>query len=344
MRRLTPVAAWEARSGTATRAVDARVVALLRAVAASGTLAAAARSCSVPYRTAWGVIEDAGAALGAPLVVLERGRGATLTPLAQRWLALDDGVRAALDQPTFVLDVRGTTSRTAAAARGSPLRIAASHDLALAELKDRWSASHGIALRFQGSAESLDALLRGRADVAGFHVDVRRHEGDPLLARLDASRDALLRFITRTQGLMLPRGNPRRVKALADVATKGLSFVNRQPGSGTRLLLDRLLAESGVAAEAIAGYGREEFTHAAVAATVASGRAEAAFGIQAAAAQFGLAFVPVATERYLFACRRRALDTPRMAAFRALLASPATGAVVRPLPGYALDSPGTLLR
>jgi putative molybdopterin biosynthesis protein len=74
-----------------------------------------------------------------------------------------------------------------------------------------------------------------------------------------------------------------------------------------------------------------------VAATIAAGKAEAGFGIQAAAAQFGLAFLPVISERYLFACRRRILDTPRVAAFRALLASSATRAVVRPLPGYALE-------
>ena len=339
--RLAPAAAWRLQRGTSMLAVDERVLALLRAIAASGTLAGAARACAVPYRSAWGVIEEAGSALGAPLVILERGRGATLTPLAQRWLALDDSARTALERASLVLEVRRMPARASPAA---PLRLFASHDIALAELKDRWSASEGISLQFIGSVESLDALRAGRADVAGFHVDLREPASDPLLARVDARRDALLRFITRTQGLILPRGNPRRVKTVADIAAKQLSFVNRQPGSGTRLLLDRLLAESGLAPGAIAGYGREEFTHAAVAATVAAGRADAGFGIEAAAAQFGLAFVPVATERYLFACRRRALDTPRVAAFRALLASDATRAVVRPLPGYALDAPGSLLR
>ena len=75
---------------------------------------------------------------------------------------------------------------------------------------------------------------------------------------------------------------------------------------------------------------------------MAAGRADAALGIEAAAVQFGLAFVPLLTERYGFACRRRALATPRVVAFRTLLASEATAAVVRSLPGYALDRPGEI--
>jgi molybdate-binding protein len=133
------------------------------------------------------------------------------------------------------------------------------------------------------------------------------------------------------------------VRSLRDLSAKRLSIVNRQPGSGTRLLFDRLLVREGIPPSALAGYANEEFTHAAVAATVAAGRAEAGFAIRAAAAQFGLGFVPVVTERYLFACARRDVESPRVAAFRALLASRTTRAVVAPLPGYALDAPGTLL-
>jgi molybdate-binding protein len=131
------------------------------------------------------------------------------------------------------------------------------------------------------------------------------------------------------------------VQSLRDVAAKRLRFVNRQPGSGTRILLDRLLAGAGIAPAAIDGYGNEEFTHGAVAATVATGKADAAFGLEAAAAEHGLAFVPLAQERYLFACRRRALGGTAIRAFRRLIAGAATRAVVDRLAGYALDEPGT---
>jgi len=340
LRRLSALSAWVLRDadGEGGQVVDARVLPLLRAIAKLGTLVAAAPAAGVPYRTAWAVLEQAEEEIGAPLVELTRGRGALLTAFAKRWLAADaEALGALADVPA--LDAQPVRARVAPKT-APPLRIAASHDIALAQLRDRWRVAHDVALEFHGSAESLDAWRAGQADLAGFHVTVdgnAAQERDPLLARLDPARDALLPFISRMQGLILPRGNPRRVKSVADVAAKHLTIVNRQPGSGTRILFDRLLARAGVDPASLPGYTNEEFTHAAVAATIAAGKAEAGFGIQAAAAQFGLAFVPVVSERYLFACRRRILDTPRVVAFRALLASAATRAVVRPLPGYVIE-------
>lgn len=339
-RALVPGIAWALRDGRGAQAIDARLLPLIRGIAHTGTLVAAARSCNVPYRTAWGVLEDAGRALGTPLVTLARGRGASLTPLSRRWLDVDELARQALDASMFSVALRPGDTRVATAKAAPLLKVAASHDIALAQLKDRWRVGHGIALAFHGSAESLDAFHGGQAELAGFHVDSDASASDPLLARLDPSRDALLRFLTREQGLIVPRGNPKRVRTLADLASKRLAIVNRQPVSGTRLLFDRLLAREGVEPAALAGYSNEEFTHVAVAATIAAGRADAGFGIRAAAAQFGLAFLSLVTERYLFACRRRALDTAKVRAFRVLLASDATRAVVVPLPGYALDGPG----
>lgn len=342
MSRLTtlrPTVGWSAWRGTQERSLDPRLPALLRGIARTGTLTAAARVEGIPYRTAWAVVEDAGREVGVPLVDLVRGRGARLTPLGQRLVAAHEAAVAA----TAVLEALEVATReTAQRTRlPLPLRVAASHDIALAQLRDRWRLAHDVLLDFHGSAESLDAFRSGSVDVAGFHVE--RHttrDADPLLARLDPARDALVSFITRTQGLIVPRGNPRRLRSLAHVVARGLAIVNRQSGSGTRLLLDRLLARAHIDPARVRGYTQEEFTHAAVAATVAAGRADAALGIQAAAAQFGLSFVPLAVERYCFACRRRSLDSARVAAFRELLASDATRAVVAPLPGYALDHPG----
>lgn len=332
MRRLQPIVSWTL-SERGVRPLAREFVPLLAAIAAHGSLAAAARALALSYRGAWGLIEAAERETGAKFVVLERGRGARLAPAGERLLAADTAARR-------LLETHGTALRVPVreavhhAAPTSALRVAASHDMALAALRGAWRAQHGIDVDFHGSAESLALYARGEADIAGFHV----LPGDRLLlAMLRATRDVPLRFLRRSQGLILPRGNPRRVRTLADVARRRLRFVNRQPGSGTRLLLDQLLARGGLRPADVDGYANEEFTHAAVAATIAAGKAEAGFGIQAAAAQFGLAFVPVIGERYLFACRRRILDTPRVAAFRALLASTATRAVVRPLPGYALE-------
>lgn len=338
---LKPTAAWNVeRAGQPAAVLDARVLGLLRGIADLQSLAAAAREAGVPYRSAWAVLEGAASQLGTPLAELTRGRGAILTPLGQRLVAGDDQLRHVVAQRVHVIEL----DRDARPARrAQPLRVAASHDIALAQLKDRWRLSHGVALEFHGSAESLDAFRAGAVDVAGFHVvKGATRAGDPLLARLDRTRDVLIRFMTREQGLIVGRGNPLRVRDVSDLGDGALVLVNRQPGSGTRLLLDRLLARAGVDPAGIPGYGNEEFTHAAVAATVAAGKADVGFGIRAAAAQFGLAFVPVATERYLFACRRRMLDRKALHTFRALLTDAATRAVIRPLPGYALDRPGEL--
>jgi putative molybdopterin biosynthesis protein len=335
---LTPSAGWLARDFAGETAIDARVIPLLLAIRRVGSLAAAARDCGVPYRSAWALIEEAERSIGAPVANLVRGKGATLTPLAERWLAAHQEAAAVL-----AARVKPIAAGAASAPdRAFEVRIAASHDIALAQLRDRWRAQHRVEVVFHGSAESLDAYRAGSVDVAGFHVAEGRRRDDPLLARLDPARDAVLRFLTRSQGLIVGKGQARRVRSLADVAARRLAIVNRQPGSGTRVLFDRLLAEAGIEGSSLSGYGTEEFTHAAVAATVAAGRADVGFGIEAAARQLGLGFVPLATEHYRFVCLARALHAPAIAAFRALLRDDATRAVVTPLPGYRLDRPGTI--
>jgi len=333
MRRLAAAIGWRL-PGREGGWLDPRVVELVSLAAREGSLAAAARVAAMPYRTAWALVDEAERALGGRLLVLERGVGATLAPLGERLLAARREARRLLDARRGDLDV--PLVRETPGVQQTGLAIAASHDLVLAELRDAWSRRYGIAIAFHGSEEALALFVDGRVDLAGFHVPTDRAGADTLLAKLDRRRDVTLPFVTRTQGLILPRGNPAGVASLADVVAKRLRLVNRQPGSGTRLALERLLARAKIASEAIAGWSREEFTHAAVAATVAAGEADVGFGIQAAAAQLGLSFVPLAEERYAFACRRRELDDPRIVAFRKLIASPTVAKVVAPLPGYRL--------
>jgi molybdate transport repressor ModE-like protein len=353
MRTLRATIGWRL-PGRAADELDARVVELVALAARHGSLAAAARAAGLPYRTAWALVAAAERALGHRLLLLERGVGARPAALGERILRAKAEAERLLDARRDAVDVRLGHERAPKERPG--LRIAASHDLVLAELRDAWMRRHGIAVAFHGSAEAIDLFLAGRADLAGFHVamgsDPRFRGSDPgflakrgsdpgvpagsLLAVLDPARDAVLPFVERTQGLILPRGNPAGVRSLADLVARRLRFVNRQPGSGTRIALEGLLAREGVDPAGIAGWTREEFTHAAVAATVAAGEAEAGFGLQAAAAQLGLAFVPLLRERYAFACRRRELADPRVRAFRGLLVSPTVAKVVAPLPGYRL--------
>lgn len=133
---------------------------------------------------------------------------------------------------------------------------------------------------------------------------------------------------------MVKAGNPKELTRLTDLAQRGLRFVNRQPGSGTRLCLDFLLAQQGVAPGNIHGYTHEEFTHAAVAATVASGMADAAFGIEAAAREQNLDFVPIVSEHYYLAARASVLQKPGTRALLDYLDSREFRRLVNSLAGY----------
>ena len=181
---------------------------------------------------------------------------------------------------------------------------------------------HGRRIRFElfwrGSEEALAELGRDECEMAGFHVPENWsvEQLDAWLRRwLDPARHVCLPVMRRRQGLIVARGNPHKLQTLADVSRRGLRMVNRQRGSGTRSMIDQLLAANNLRPESIAGYNHEEFTHEAIAATVATGQADVGFGIEAAAARYDLSFVPLVTERYGFAMSRGIAESPEGRAF-----------------------------
>jgi molybdate transport repressor ModE-like protein len=328
---------WQAGDGD----LDIRLIPLLRAIAKEGSLNRAVSSLQLSYRHAWGLLGKMESALGRSLVVMERGRGARLSPFAEKLLAADDAAAGILDSELGAT-VQALNRETSAARQRrapKPLTVHASHDLALAELRDRLSGPNNVAfdLHFRGSLECLSSLARGECDLAGFHVP-DTGSGSTLpeqyqrWLKLRALR--IVHFVTRQQGLIMARGNPLHIRSLADVVRTRARFVNRQPGSGTRLLFDSLLAASGIRPAQINGYALEEFTHAAVAATIASGMTDAGFGIEAAARRQRLDFVPIARERYYLAARGSSLAKPSAAALLKALQSGALRPILRRLPGY----------
>ena len=327
-----------------------RLVMLLESIARTGNLQAAAKTTGLSYRHAWGLLEAAANELGESLVVPQQGKGTRLSPLAERLLAgLVDAsgpLAAAIREAEVRLLASLETSLSAGPAK--TVVVHASHDLALARLRDLLQSEKGstkdpaLELHFQGSLDCLAALRRKQCDIAGFHLPVM-----PGASALVAQLRPWLRMkslrvtnlFDRTQGLMVTTGNPKKLVTIADLARKGVRFVNRQPGSGTRLCFDFLLADRGLRPGAIHGYAHEEFTHAAVAATVASGMADAGFGIEAAAQEQGLAFVPLVKEHYYLAARAAILRQPRLRALLAHLEQPAFRKMVSNLAGYkASDS------
>jgi molybdate transport repressor ModE-like protein len=338
--RILPALSLRLDDGAATP-LDARLLPLLEAIAASGSLAAAVDTKGISYRAAWGILRDWQARLGTALVLLERGRGASLTAAGRQLLEAHRAAQRHLAGalPALAIEVGGTLRPHG---RGATLRlrIAASHDLALAAFAGEALARErlDLDLSFMGSLRALEEFDAGRVPVAGFHVPVGgrvARSRTPFLRFLDARRDRLVRLVDRDQGLILPRGNPQHVRTLAEAAVRGLRFVNRQRGSGTRLVVDQLLAAARIEPRRLAGYTREEFTHAAVAATVASGGADVGFGLHAAAAEYGLAFVPIVRERYFLAVRARGLEAPALERLRSALRAPAFAALLAGIPGYA---------
>lgn len=321
--------------------MEPRLVLLLESIARHGNLQAASKATGLSYRHAWGLLEAAAQQLGDTLVLPQQGRGTRLSPLAERLLA--GLVDASGPLAAAIREGEGRLRDTLAAAlKTTPSKAAiiyASHDLALARLRDLPDANHDVPLElhFQGSLDCLAALRRKQCDLAGFHLPALS-EASVLAAqlrpwlRLKSLRVA--RLFDRTQGLMVAAGNPKQLSTLADLARRGVRFVNRQPGSGTRLCLDFLLAQQRLRPGAIHGYAHEEFTHAAVAATVASSMADAGFGIEAAAREHKLGFVPLLQEHYYFAARGPALRQPRLQALLAQMESPAFQKLVNKLAGY----------
>jgi molybdate transport repressor ModE-like protein len=312
---------------------------LLEAVQTCGSLAKAAEILGFSYRHIWGSLGKWEKAVGRPLVRLERGRGAKLTDFGEKLVRAEQAARSRLEQQIETVQRDFEHELSAELLRGTTnLVMHASHDLALAHLRDLLQKTHGIQLQlqYQGSLESLDALAQGRCDVAGFHLPEGGLETDFFYhRRAFKARDHTLIFCaTRTQGLMVAPGNPKAIHALRDLTRPDVRMINRQLNSGTRLELDQLLREAGIDAGSIAGYDAFEFTHLAVAATIASGMCDVGFGIEAAAAQHRLGFIPLLRERYYLACRSEIVSAQPLKSLIATLKSQEFATLAGQLAGY----------
>jgi molybdate-binding protein/DNA-binding transcriptional regulator YhcF (GntR family) len=186
------------------------------------------------------------------------------------------------------------------------IRFEGSHDPALTFLAGEFpkaAPGFSLQLRFSGSLGGLIALAEGKAELAGCHLwdEESNTYNDPFVRRLlPNKRVALVTLAQRRLGLIVSSGNPGEVSNMADLAKPGLSFANRQAGSGSRVFLDANLRRHGIDTAEIRGYEVEMNTHSAVAQAVAEGRADAGIGLEAAALSFGLDFVPLAVECYDF--------------------------------------------
>lgn len=338
---------FDIRIGLDGRELNAQLCALIEALGRHGSLAAAARAVGCSYRHAWNLLRGSEDTFREPLVIMQRGRGARLSFTGEQLVA--GYKRAQSDTAEMLARIATETTNALVLPRptaGGTVRISASHDLALLELKrhlGRKPAAVELAIQFRGSLQALEDLAQGRCDLAGFHTGPDAGVDDVFRHLLSARHFQLIILAGRRQGLMLAAGNPKRIKGIADLTRRGIRFVNRQAGSGTRLLFDRLLAASRQPPAAITGYNDEEFTHVAVAATVASGHADAAFGIEAAAAEFGLTFVSVSSETYFLALRRVQLQREPIRQLLRHMQSQGFRKRIAQLPGYDVARCGSVV-
>ena len=224
-----------------------------------------------------------------------------------------------------------------------------SHDLALDLVSNalaRRTPGASLASANVGSLGGLLALARGEAHLAGSHLldELTGEYNVSYIKRYLAGRSIVLVHLAgRVQGLIVPPGNPKGLSTLADLARPDVLFVNRQRGSGTRVLLDYQLALLGIGADQIPGYEREEYTHLAVAADVASGAADVGLGILAAARALDLEFLPLFNEQYQLGGPREHYAAPIMAPLLEIIRGPEFRAEVDALGGYDVSDMGRVV-
>lgn len=197
-----------------------------------------------------------------------------------------------------------------------------------------------------GSLGGLVALRRGHAHFAGSHLldpETGTYNTSYLPRYLPDTPVQLVTLVGRQQGLIIRSNNPKRIMSLSDLVRPDVRFVNRQRGAGTRVLLDYELEKDGISAETISGYEQEEYTHLAVAAAVASGRADCGLGIAAAAQALDLDFVPLFEERYDLVIAAAYAHSDLLAPLFDVLADADFRHAVAQLPGYDVSAMGTVV-
>lgn len=325
---------------------------LLQAVSSQGSISAGARLLGLSYRHVWGELKRWEAELGGELLIWEKGQSARLSEFGNKLMWAERQAQARLAPQIEAL--RAELERSFAVAFDDASHVVtlyASHDDALSQLRETALPHLHLDIRFTGSVDAIRALNEGRCEMAGFHT-LENIGKDTLTERiykplLKPGLHKIIGFASRTQGLMVGPGNPLNLNGLTDLVNlkkgKKPRFANRALGTGTRVVLDELLAAAGLDAADIVGYDHTEPSHAAVAHAVLSGQADAGLGIEAAAVQAGLGFVPLVKENYHLVCLKSALEQPGISALQALLKTPLWQETIASIPGYAALKSGDVL-
>ena len=227
--------------------------------------------------------------------------------------------------------------------------VIGSHDPLLDELGDMLHLADNdvyMSSSHVGSMGGIMAIRRGEAHAAGCHLlntDDGEYNVSFIKKYFPRGGVKLVRCVGRQQGMMVAKGNPLGIEAFADIAKPGVRYVNRQRGSGTRILTDYLCKQNELDTAAIYGYDREELTHTSVAAQIVSGSADAGMGIYSAAKLYDLDFIPICIEEYDLIVPDHAWDTPQVRAMLETMKSDAFREKILSLGGYTVENPGEII-
>jgi molybdate transport repressor ModE-like protein len=338
MKKISIKPVWTIQGGEG-GALSPRLIELLTAVHTQGSLLAACQNLGISYRHGWDLVRAGEAHFNTTLLHMERGKGSTLSPLAEKLVWADLRIMARL-QP--ILDSLSSELSHEIAKVSSPgesaFRLHASYGFSIEKLIEQLLAQGQDVIRSYASSTAAAAALHdGNCEACGIHIPIGSQQARALqhyAQWLQAPDLVLVDISTRRQGLMVAPGNPKKIYELADLTRADVRFINRPADSGTRFLLEGLLGEAQIAGTRIAGFEQSEATHASVAAFVASGLADAGFGLERPARYFQLDFIPMVNERYFLICHEATLQHPVMQETLAILADPDFKQSVNALPGY----------